>query len=298
MEPRLIVPTRNQHTVSKVVLRRFALHGSMRVFDRNAGRFYSKGPDAVFRSYFDQVDPMGAEDRWQGVERKVNAAYRFLDRQSAPDSEATDTFRDLLALHWARSSAMRRAHEQIGERLVAQKIDERSREPGFLSTLFRQQTGLVPAGREGLDWVNVEVHRRILKEIDQPLFSAQVAKYFEFARARLAGWQLEVGYVEPGADLMIGDAPVITMRPGHLGVGPHQDVALLDAASIHMPISPTIVIGLASAPAQVSINAQAARVLNDQQLRGFVRWIGWRPGGPSDRDMGAAPPSSRLAGSA
>jgi len=296
--PRLVVPPKKQHTVSQVVLRRFALHGNIRVYDRAAGRFYSQGPGSVFRSYFDQVDPTTAEARWGAIESRVPAAYRLLDQRRPPDEQAAATLRDLLAMHWARSAAMRRAHEQVGERVVAQRIDERSRQPEFLATLFRQRTGLEAAGPEGLDWINGEVHRRALKEIDQPLFSAKVAEYFELARVRLARWQLEIGYVEAGADLMIGDAPVITLRPGHAGVGPHQDVAFQDATSFHMPISPTIVIGLAAKPSQVSIDAQRARALNEQQLRGFVRWIGWRPGGPSDRAMGAAPPPSRLPGSA
>ncbi|CAL8973881.1 hypothetical protein CELL_01643 [Cellulomonas sp. T2.31MG-18] len=287
MADRLVEPQKNQHTVSRVVLRRF-VHGEvLSVYDRHKDAIYRKGPGGVFRSNFDRFDWATAEQRWGAVESKMHAVYKLLDERRALDNpDAVETLRDLVAMHWVRSSAMRAAHEQVAQRVLNDRIRGLSSRPEILSVLLRQRTGLVAAGAAELDWINERVHQELFDQVNDEMFSETVAQYYEKVRADLAArGRVQIGYVDPGADLLIGDAPVITLRPGHDGVGPHQGVAFMEATDIVMPISPTILIGMGPEPAEVPITLDVARTFNSYQRRGFVRWIACRPGGASDREM-------------
>jgi hypothetical protein len=59
-----MVPTDRQHTVSRVLLRQFAVNGEMSLYDADEQRFSRKGPKVAFHIPFDQHDPVGSEERW------------------------------------------------------------------------------------------------------------------------------------------------------------------------------------------------------------------------------------------
>jgi hypothetical protein len=52
-----------------------------------------------------------------------------------------------------------------------------------------------------------------------------------------------------------------------------------------MPLSPDIIIALANEPAIERLSAEHVARFNQMQTKSFIRFIGCRPGGPSDKQL-------------
>lgn len=104
-------PPRRQHTVSQVILRKFASRDTLTVYDREKDVLGPKAPRGAFRvEYFDRHDPFGAEARAGAIESRVQKVFPLIAGRTVLDHEdAVCTLIDLMALHWARSPAMRMA---------------------------------------------------------------------------------------------------------------------------------------------------------------------------------------------
>lgn len=279
---RLIRPQKRQHTVSQVVLRRFAWHQKISVYDRDKHAIYSKGPGGLFCGEFDQHDPATAEERWGAVESKMPRVYKLLDeRRAHEDAAAVETLRDLMAIHWVRNPGMRFVHERVKREVVADSICSLAQQRDLLARAFRHRTGLEPAGQSELDWVNVRTHEDVFIRSGEQIFSDSVAENYKKVRAILARWHVQVGYTN-SLDLLIGDVPVVTTKPDHDGIGPVQGVALGDANQIAMPVAPNMIVALGPEPAIVTLTDDVVLRYNEMQIKTFVRWIGCRPGGMSD----------------
>ncbi len=69
----LIRVPRQQHTVSKVVLRKFRRDGVLTVYDRQSNVIACKGPNgAFFVENFESLRPVETEERWSEVETKMD----------------------------------------------------------------------------------------------------------------------------------------------------------------------------------------------------------------------------------
>jgi hypothetical protein len=285
----IIVPPRAQHTVSRVVLRGFTWNREVAVYDRERDIIHRKGVGGVFKMQnFDGHDPVGSEERWREDETKMNRVHGVVERRELlGDAAAVATLRDLLAVHWARSPATKGMHEQIAAKLAAESVQKLAHQPELLAKAFTQLTGLVASGPEALDWANRETHARAFYSQLPELFSTRNAIHFAYARARFAEESLQIAYAPDGCEFIIGDVPVITTKDGHDGVGVHQGVAIDEAQAVIMPISPKVLIGLGPQPEEMTLTADQVDAFNDLQERGFVRWLGWKPGGPADRKMRA-----------
>lgn len=276
---------RRQHTVSRVVLRRFAWHDKITVYDRRSDAIYSKGPGGLFHERYDRHDPVTAEERWGRIETKMPRVYKLLDeRRVLDDEDAVETLLDLMAMHWVRTPAMRMAHEQVRHTVVAASMRDLSTKPQLLASALKQQIGLVAAGQGELDWYNARLHQNVFTGQGEKIFSDRVGENYEKVRAILARSRLQIGYADR-MDFIIGDAPVVTLKRDHDGVGPHQGVAVGDASEICMPISPRILIGLGPTPKEVTLDSEIVIRYNSLQVRGFIRLLGCQPGGPSDLAM-------------
>ena len=53
----------------------------------------------------------------------------------------------------------------------------------------------------------------------------------------------------------------------------------------NLPLSPNIIIALASEPAIERLTAEHVAHFNQMQTKSFIRFIGCRPGGPSDKQL-------------
>lgn len=289
-------PPREQHTVSKVVLRRFAVNKKVSVYDRHSDSIYPKGPGGIFRLHdFDGHEPLEAERRWGAVEQHMTRTYRLIDqRKVLGDPEAVDVLRDLLAVHWVRSASMRVMQDRVFQQVLDAHRGDWARRPDLLSAAYTQRTGLLPAGPGALAWTNEELHR-ISPQVRAEIYSRRNAMHYGWARQKFATGEVQIAYAKEG-DFVIGDAPVITAKTDFEGLGPHQGVALNEASVIIMPISPGILIGLGTKPMYLDIDQPAVETYNQMQVRSFIRWLGARPGGPSDRQMRAEIPARRIYG--
>lgn len=288
----LIRPTNRQHTVSQVVLRQFTLRGVLTIYDSDRQIFLSKGPRAAFHMPFDEHDPVGSEERWGEVEVRVPSLYSALQAGTpADDPEVEATVRNLLALHWARSSAMKVAHQEVMERVLRRSIQNLARYPALLEREMLRLTGLHASSPQALQWFNEEVHHRAVRENSEMWWSARNAHNFVEARRMMSKWSVQVAHAPDGCEFIISDAPVITIKVGHEGFGPHQGVALGDAAEICMPLSPQVMVALGPEPKAISLAPEVVERYNDLQIRARTRWLGCRPSGPGEATLRARLPA-------
>lgn len=105
------------------------------------------------------------------------------------------------------------------------------------------------------------------------------------ARKMFARSAIQVGFTPPGSELVLGDAPVLVMKDGDPGVGPHHGVALGDASQIVMPITPRILLALGPTASVVTMTPDVVRWYNDRQWDGYQEWIVARPGGSQETRM-------------
>lgn len=253
------------------------------IYDSEQRGFFSKGPRAAFHMPFDRHDAIGSEERWGEIEDQGPKMYAALEARTAvgdPGSEAI--LRDVLALHWARSGAMKAAHEQVTEQVTRRSIENLARYPGLLERAMLKSTGLHATSAEALDWFNQEVHRRAVAQNSEEWWSGRNARHFAEARTMMEKWSVQVGYAPIGAELIISDAPVVTVKSGHHGLGPHQGVALGDASEICMPLGPGVMVALGSEPKTVDLTPDIVDRYNDLQIRARIRWLGCRPSGPAE----------------
>jgi hypothetical protein len=285
---------KGQHTVSQVVLRKFTTKSLLTVYDRETQLIRNLGPGGAFKMQFDQYDSLGSEERWGKIEKRLPKAYTALEARTASgDEEIEDLLRDLLAMHWARSAAMRMAHEIVTRNVRDDHIVQMSESPELLRFAYRQRTGMELVGQEGLDWYNQTLHERVVGENSEMWWSQRNKIHYEQARERFAESSIQIGY-SSGDDLLIGDAPVITMKSNHEGVGPHQGVALGDANLIAMPVAPNTVVGLGPVRLEVDLPPRQIFQYNVWQVRGFINWLGCQPGGATDRRMRADLPAKKV----
>lgn len=285
------VPTKRQHTVSQVVLRQFAADSLLSLYDGDAQRFIKKGPRAAFHIQFDRYDPFGAEDLWGETEKYLPKMYRALaSRTALGNPEVEDLIRKVVALHWARSSAMRAAHKVATEKVKQRSIEGLAQNPDFLRRAMYRLTGLHASGEQALQWFNEQIHERAVAESSEEWWSERNAIHFGEAQKKMAKWEVQIGYAPTASDFIISDAPVVTLKRGHDGVGPHQGVALGDAIEICMPLGSNVMVRLGPAPKELDLVVDAVNRYNDLQKRARIRWLGCRPGGPSDRDLRASLP--------
>jgi len=267
---------RNQHTVSKAVLKQFSVRDKIAVFDRQRDLLLTTGRKSVFVfPDFIAHDPSTAERRWQTTETRMGKAYQLLRSGSPMDEATTETLRDLLAVHWTRSPATKLMHEVILGQVTQERRDLLARDPDHLRAAFVSRTGLEPTGPGALDWVNDEIHR-LRHGVAEQFFSDTSARFYEQAKNVFSSSEIQVAHA-PQRDLLIGDAPVVTTKPDHLGFGPHQGVPLGEATSIAMPIACDLLIALGPTPAQVTLSSEQVQMYNNMQTGSFVRWLGCRP---------------------
>jgi hypothetical protein len=285
----IIIPPRSQHTVSRVVLRRFMSKNRVSVFDRELQSIYPSSPKSIFKlERFDAHDPLGSEARWQKVETQMQRVYRAIDeRKILDDPRLLDVLYDLLAVHWVRSPALKMASEQVRDGVIAASHTRLADRHELLGISFKQRTGLHPTGPEALAEENRRLHT-LKPGVPEQWFSESLSRNFGRAQAEFRRSQIQIGYAPAGGqDFMIGDAPVIIRKPGHDGFGPHQGVALGDVEEICMPIGPDVLVALGPEPGAIDLTESDVDRFNEFQIRSFVRWLGAHPGGRSDQQIRA-----------
>ena len=287
----LIRQPKRQHLVSQVVLRQFARRGVLTLYDGARQIFITKGPRAGFYMSFDQHDPVGAEELWKKTEDRIPKMYAALEARTASGDPGVEALvRDVLALHWARSGAMREAHERVMEQVMRRSIEDVARDPDLLAREMLRSKGLIATSSAALDWFNEDIHNRVVAQNRDKWLSDRNAHHLAEAQRIMRPWSVQIGYAPAGSDLIISDAPVVTVKSGHDGVGPHQGVALGDASEICMPLTPTVLVALGPEPRMLDLTPESVDRYNDLQIRARIRWLGCRPSGSSDKALRAMSP--------
>ena len=271
-----------QHTVSRFLIKGFAdKHGQVAFYDRAAARHrHIPFGSRIFETDFDSHDPDETEKMWGRVETRAGNVLARLKQQLTIDPGDEETLRDLIAVHWARSRAMMTARDRVTGQVVEQSITNvLDRRLPIVEAAYRNTFGHEPASAEDLVDFTIQLHERAVNEGSAQWHSDRNPANLDGGRKILEKWKLQIGLAPEGSEFVVGDNPVIVMKPSHAGVGPHQDVALGDANQIAMPISPRILLGLGPTNEITTVTPDVARWYNERQWQGAQHWVIARPGG-------------------
>jgi hypothetical protein len=220
LESEEIRPVRDQHVVSKVVLKGFAsLRGQrgwqLARFDkRQRQELDPKGLNACGKvSGFVQYASGSAEALWHGVENRLGNAIRLAEAGTLhQDEEHAKSIKHGIALHLVRTPHFRRIHESsFVEAVQALRKEMLENEQAMLSAEFRRRYGLEPAGEEALELV-LRQPFETWQELERTAALLQVSLEQSFYQVRSTFEELavEVLHVPGSKELIISDAPAFT----------------------------------------------------------------------------------------
>ncbi len=139
----------DQHVVSAVLLRRWAVGGFVLMYDLRHDFAKPRSPRAEgYITGFTRVGARDFEARWGAIEDRMPSVFEALDGRSLfAEPEALGRLKDFVALHFARSRTMREVYRRsIDHAMKKLKNDGDLRRPERLDELFFLRFGLHPAG--------------------------------------------------------------------------------------------------------------------------------------------------------
>jgi Protein of unknown function (DUF4238) len=279
------VHVRDQHTVSRVLLRRFADErtSQLAILDLATGTTRQRGSRGFgYEQDFIRHNTMAAEQLWKKVEDKLPSAFAAIDSGAAVlANDEAEIVKACVALHWARSGAMSAAHSRIYNDVLGDHLQRLAYQPEILNLVFLQNTGLHAAGPQARLWALDLLSEGLPSVQNGQFFSQRVPLYYRWAVDRFRTMNLELLDSPPGWEFCISDTPVLTLREGQPGTGPHQGVALGDATVIAMPVGPTTAVALHGAvDRRVEATVEVMRALNRYQIAAARRRVVYRPNSP------------------
>ena len=275
-------PTEDQHTVTKCLLTRFTdpSSGTLKSYYLPRGREYDNPPSRAGRAkkYIDHA-PQAYEDYWNTeVENHLPAAFGAVDDETIFDHpDLVKVLKDCIALHWARSVAYKKSHEELLKSVTEQQKRRWLEDfKPVLEHAFYLRYGLYPAGIEALDHINDLLHEAPEIVTSGEFFAGRVKHYFEFARKRFTGSNLEVARPPTGRQFLIGDSPAlcIAKRNGQV----YTKVPLVEAGTITLPIGPNHTIGLGKGGDKwIDLDGSHVTQLNAMQVNDAMTWVMYHP---------------------
>lgn len=281
-------PVKEQHVVSEVLLKGFARG------DRGAGsgprlmRFDFRYPDNVLKPVpvdrcgritdFVQFASGSVEKVWGETESKLPFAMKAIaDKVIHKEPELEGVVRDCLALHYARSIPARIVHYRVWLDGFGPLKSELLEDRHFLSWAFHERYGLYPSGSEDLSHIFDDLFGSTLASVKNgEFFRVRAEHLFRQAKARLADIPLEIGVADKD-DLLIGDAPLITLRRGHPGIGILGGVPIAEATALHMPLSRRYVAGLGQKADYIPLSREHVIELNRKQVQAAQFQVHFHP---------------------
>lgn len=231
-------PTTHQHVVSQALLKRFASPaGLISAYDVRWGVTKQRTSKAIgFQENFVKHKPDATEAIWKEVEDRISPAFAEIDAQTGQLTMPTEeTIRDLVALHFARSLATAAGHEQA---LLDVELQVHSDKPTLARLARLKHKGLHLEHASG---IHAEIADGIMADVRAEdsagvIFRDDVLRYFEVTRTIFTAYSLMLRPVVPGAELLLGDCPAISVSRGMSSSSTRSP--LFDANLIAMPLGP------------------------------------------------------------
>jgi hypothetical protein len=284
-------PVRNQHVVSKVLLKGFAAPGrkgsgwQLTPYDVAHNRELRSrslrecGKTENFLAFASG----SAENHWATtVENKLGDAVAAARRgELLSDRHLVDVIKDAIALHIARSHHYMAVHNESVARTVEEVRREtlRTREP-MLRDEFRRRYGLDAAGPEALGMIVDPPIAEWLELHEQgALVRVTMEETFERTRVALRPMNLEVCHTAAGGELLISDSPAHTVRYADDGAAT-LGVAIGDAHAIVMPVAADCVVAIGPEDLVGQLDPEAVERLNLWQILVAHRYVYYRPRSP------------------
>jgi hypothetical protein len=281
-------PVKRQHVISQVILRRFAAasgkeKGNLYSVSTNypAARPQLRGPEGCGRiDNFVSVGSASVERLWQKTETRIKDALAAVDAGTVLSSgRYSETIKDTIALHFARSKATRDISRNEWTKAVAQQRERWLTEwRPQLEYEFYKRHGLWPAGNQVLEQLLSDIMAPSMNmESSGALFRNRVEHLHGQAKAWLRTQELEI--LTPGSgEFLIGDVPALTVKRSVPRVGAHGGIALHDADSVFMPLGPRHVAALGRIPQAAVLPRALVDEINARQVRGAFERVYLRPG--------------------
>ncbi len=282
-----IRPVRDQHVVSKVVLKGFAAPSrtgrgwQLARYDKNARRELDpKGLNACGKiSGFVQFASGSAEQTWNEVETRLGAAIRAAEVGGLHGGSEASVIKDAIALHLVRSSHYRRVHERsVLAAIHGTRLEALSSRRSLIEQEFYRRFGIDAAGTEALDLVLRPIFER-WEEYDRigALLRVSLERAFFQVRSALAELSIEVLHASPGSEFIISDAPAFTFRR-EIGGSMALRMAIGDSHGIAMPVTKYCFVAVGPEPKEVEASSDMMHQLNCVQVRLAERQLYYRPG--------------------
>jgi hypothetical protein len=283
-----IQPVKDQHVVSRVVLKGFATPTAgqrgwqLGRYDKARRRELDpKGLNACGKvEGFVQYASGSAEALWQEVENRLDAAIKAAAAGRLHQDEAqVQAIKDGIALHLVRTPRYRRLHENsFVEAMRAVRKDMLENKQAMLKDGFRQRYGLEPAGVEALDALLHEYFEKWAGyEHSGALLRVSLEQNFYRVRSVLDELTVEVLHVPSGGELIISDAPAFTFRNEANGSIALQ-MAIGDSHGIGLPITSKCFVAISPEPRDEQMAPGVVETLNRIQVEVAERQLYYRPG--------------------
>jgi hypothetical protein len=287
LESEEIRPVKDQHVVSKVVLKGFASSLKSRQgvylarFDKRQRRELDpKGLNACGKiNGFVQYASGSAEALWHSVETKLSEAIKAAEAGTLHENEKhVEAIKDGIALHLVRTPRYRRVHEgSFLEAMRSLRIDLLENRREMVATEFRRLYGLEAAGQEALDLV-ISEHFKRWQELEESGALLRVALERGFHRTRIAISEanVEVLRVPRGKEMIISDAPAYTFAYTPTGVL-DVNVTIGDSHGIALPITSRCSVVMGPESRDEVVSPEIVDRFNHMQVRVAERQIYCRP---------------------
>lgn len=280
-------PVKNQHTVSKVILRGFAsTHGPQpgwrlgRYDKRLCRELDPKGLDACGKvPGFVQYASRSAEALWHSVETKLGPAIKSAEAGTLyAQAEQEAAIKDAIALHLVRTPHFRRIHQSsFLESMRAIRQEVLATRSVMLAEEFRRRYGLEPAGLEALEHI-LAAPLQAWQELEDSggLFRVGLEQNFYRVRAALQGLRVQVLHVLIGQELLISDSPAFTFRytpTGNMTVR----MAIGDSNGIALPLTRKCLVATSPNATDEELVGDLVDNLNRIQVQIAERQVYYRP---------------------
>jgi len=280
---------KNQHVVSKVILKGFAAPGPpsagwrLTPFDLRLGHEQKpRGLDGCGKvPDFLTFASASAEQLWKSVEDQLHNAIAAARAGHLHDQNAyAEAITDGIALHLVRSIRYLEMHRSIIARstenvrhwaMHSKKVT--------LQTEFRRRYGLEPAGPEALAMILEDpISKWLALDKRGALIRMSMEAMFRRLREALRNQAVEVWHVPRGYELLISDSPAVTFRylAGNTSIEPN--VAIGDSNSIALPLARDCLVAIGAKAKDGELLPDQVSFFNRLQIEISHRRVYYRPG--------------------